>query len=329
MTGAENLRAVLDGGKAEYTPCYYGNVSVMTSSAIHNKPQMGSKGGKDWWGVEWVLDDVNQSFSPAVGIEPVLKDVINWKNELVFPQIDDIDWAAAYERDSARFDRNKVTVFIANNGLFERMHFLMGFENAVMAVMEEPEACAELVDALADFYVRLIEKIGEYYKPEYLTFMDDYTYKDGLLVTYDAFDEIFAPALKKIVTAVETNGMKHIEHCCGKSELLQDRFYDLGIRRLDPCQPINDLTAMRAKHPDMVLLGGLDVQSIIDVPGAKEAEIRQEVRRCLDTYGAEGQGYVVYGALVSLHDPNAYRPGGKIYAIMDEARKYSNEKSAG
>ena len=92
MNGAENLRAVLDGGKAEYTPCYFGNVSVMTSSAIHNKPQTGSKGGKDWWGVEWVLDDVNQSFSPAVGVEPVLKDVVNWKNELVFPQIDDIDW---------------------------------------------------------------------------------------------------------------------------------------------------------------------------------------------------------------------------------------------
>lgn len=323
MNSVDNFRAALEGKPTDFTPCYFGNASVIVSSAIRNKPAMGSNGGKDWWGVEWSLDKELGSFSPAVGVENVLQDITNWRNEVTFPDISDIDWEAAYDRDKARIDRNKVVIYIANNGLFERLHFLMGFENAIYAIMEDPEAVAEFVSELADFYIQLIEKIGKYYKPEYFNFMDDYTYKDGLLVTYDAFDEIFAPALKRIVKAVEDNGMKYIEHCCGKSELMLDRFYDCGIRRLDPCQPVNNLNVMMEKYPDMVFLGGLDVQNLVDVPGVTEEAIRKEVRRCIDTYGKAKGNYIIYGALVSLHDPAAYEPGGKIWMIMDEANKYT------
>ena len=325
MNSVEVMRAALDGEAVEYTPCFFGNMSITVSSAIQNKPAMGSNGGKDWWGVEWALDPEIKSFSPLVGAEPVLKDITNWKEELTFPDISNIDWAAAYERDKVRIDRSKNVVFIANNGLFERLHFLMGFEDAIMAIMEEPEAVAEFITALTDFDIQLIEKIGEYYKPDYFNFMDDYTYKSGLFVPYDAFDEIFAPNLTRIVQAVEASEMKYIQHCCGKSELLLDRFYDCGIRRLDPCQPLNDINAMKAKYPDMVFLGGLDVQGIIDVPGITEEEIRKEVRHCIETYGKEKKNYIVYGALVTLHDPKSFQPGGRIWTIMDETRKCAEE----
>lgn len=79
-----------------------------------------------------------------------------------------------------------------------------------------------------------MKKIGKYYKPDYLYFPDDYTHKDGSFMSPAAFDQIFAPAPKKIVDAAESNGIKYIQHCCGKEEILIDNFYRLGIRRMDP-----------------------------------------------------------------------------------------------
>ena len=55
-------------------------------------------------------------------------------------------------------------------------------------------------------------------------------------------------------------------------EYFLDRFYELGIRRIDPCQPVNDINAMKAKYPDMCFLGGLDIQGVIDMPGKTEEE---------------------------------------------------------
>ena len=66
MNSVDNFRAALEGKPTDFTPCYFGNASVIVSSAIRNKPAMGSNGGKDWWGVEWSLDKELGSFSPAV-----------------------------------------------------------------------------------------------------------------------------------------------------------------------------------------------------------------------------------------------------------------------
>ena len=100
-----------------------------------------------------------------------------------------------------------------------------------------------------------------------------------------------------------------------------DCFHEAGVRRLEPCQPINDICAMKAQYPDMSFMGGLDLQGVIDNPEATEEDLRKEVRRCVDAY-SEGGRYVVFGVTLSMHDPSAYAPGKKMAILMEEALQY-------
>lgn len=322
MTEKENLMIALDGGKPEHIPCFWAGGQLTFSSAIRNVPPFGQKEGYDWWGIHWTsTEDTFGMFTPTVGKPRILTDITKWKEQVKFPEIDSIDWEAVAKEDLKAVDPTKLTNFYGLvNGVFERVHFLMGFENAMYAMLEEPEAVAELANAIADFYVKVIEKVGKYYKPDYFTLLDDYAHKDGGLISPAMFEEIFAPALKKIVDAVEANGMKYIQHCCGQEQLFQDALYKIGVRRMEPCQPCNDVLAMKAKHPDMAFMGGLDLQGVVDLPDVTEEQLRAEVRRCISEYGSM-ESYAVYGCSISMYDPDAFGPKGKISIIMDEVMK--------
>lgn len=326
MTEKENLRIALDGGKPDHLPNMLVGGQIMTSSVIRNYAPLGSpEGGYDWWGVHWTsCAESGWMPTPTVGRPPVISDITKWREEVKFPDLSEIDWEAAAAKDCAHLDPNKLTNFFGlGNGIYERVHFLLGFEETMYALMEEPEEVAALADAIADFFVELIEKVGKYYKPDYMTFLDDYTHKDGSFLSPKQFDEMFAGPLKKVVDATAANGMKYIQHCCGQEHILIDNFYRIGIRRVDPWQPCNDVEKM-AKYPDMVFIGGCDTQFVVDVPGVSEEALRQEVRRCVDTYGPYGN-YVFWPTSLSMYDFSAYAPGGKIWVMMDEFEKYTKK----
>ena len=69
--------------------------------------------------------------------------------------------------------------------------------------------------------------------------------QNGSLKPGDALDVYKRQVLKKIRDTAEESGMKFILHCCGRSETMLECFHQVGIRRLEPCQPINDICAMK------------------------------------------------------------------------------------
>ncbi|MBI4856228.1 MAG: hypothetical protein HY818_05785 [Acetobacterium woodii] len=323
MTQKENVQVALDAGIPEHTTVFWTGGQLMISSVLGNMPILGMKEGYDWWGVHWTAcKEAGGAFAPTVGRPPIISDIESWREQVKFPDISGIDWEAAAARDTAHLDPDKVTNFYGlANGIFERIHFLMGFEETMIALATEPEEVVVLADAITDVYVQIIEKIGQYYKPDYFTMLDDYCHQHGSFMSPTTFDQVFAPALKRIRDAAESNGMKFILHCCGREEVLLDNFYNAGVRRIEPCQPMNDLCAMKERHPDMAFMGGLDLQKVIDNPDATEEDLRKEVRRCIDTY-ADGGRYVVFGVTLAMHDPSAYAPGQKMHILIDEAMKY-------
>ena len=323
MTERELVQVALDGGIPEHTTLFWTGGQMMVSSAIGNMPIPGTPGGYDWWGVHWTsCPEAGGAFAPTAGRAPVISDIENWKEQLTIPDISGIDWEAAAVRDTSYLDPNKLTNFFGlANGIFERVHFLMGFEETLVALITNPEEIAELANTIADFYCQIIEKVGKYYQPDYLTLLDDYCQQTGPFMSQDTFRQCFAPALKKIRDTTEKNGMKFILHCCGKYGPLLECFHEIGIRRIEPCQPINDIMEMKKKYTDMAFMGGLDLQKVIDNPEATEEDWRCEVRRCVDEY-SDGGRYVVYGVTLDMHNPEAYAPGKKMNVLIDEALKY-------
>lgn len=49
----------------------------------------------------------------------------------------------------------------------------MGFEEALMSIALEPEATADLLNAIVDYKIKVIEKAHEFYHPDLFTNYDD------------------------------------------------------------------------------------------------------------------------------------------------------------
>lgn len=316
----------LQGGTPTSVPCFFKDFELMFVSPMGERPPLGVSEGYDAWGVHLTASDAaGGAFTPTPTVPPVLTDITRWKEQVKFPDYNGVDWDAAYQADEAAFhwDReNKVQDMFCANGLFERLHFLMGFEDAVCALYEEPEAVAELVAAIADTKLCLIRHCLKRYQPDVFTFLDDYAHQSGLFLSLDMFREFFKPHLKRLVDTVHAEGVLFKIHCCGKMQDLTRDYMELGIDAIDPVMPMNDIQAMREIFGHKVgIMGGLDMQNVIDNPSATEEDVRAEVRRCIDSY-APGGGYIIYGASVNMRSKEAWGPHGCLGSLVDECSKY-------
>lgn len=335
MTKRENALEALHGNKPESVPCYFDAVQIVPCSLAMEAPPLGKGPGYDGFGVHQTpTESAGGMFTPTAGMEILsLDDIDDWEDIIKFPDYDkysDVDWKEAAAADAAAMGLQPdayVQDMLSPKGIFERLHLLMGFEDALCAIMMEPETVYDIVGAIADHKIKFIERAAKYYKIDYFTMMDDYSHKDGLFFSVDTFRKIFKPHLKRVVDAVHAHGMIYKQHCCGKMESLLDDFLELGITAFDPVQPLNDIPKMKEKTLGRAgICGGLDVQNVVDCMnmGATEEDIRQEVRRCIDSY-APGGGYMIYGASLNVHRKEARMPGGNLYFVIDECRKYGKD----
>ena len=325
LTKKENALLALRGEKTEYVPCFFDSCQII-APRTHLEMPPGRQAGYDGYGVHQTpTESSGGMFTPTPEITPVLEDVTQWRSVVQFPDYSSVDFATLSQQEKERFrldPEHYVQDLFCANGIFERLHFLMGFENALCALYEEPEAVYDLVGAIADKKIEFIRLADQYYHPDYFTYLDDYAHMNGLFMSPDIFRRIFKPHIARIVEACNETDMVYKQHCCGKMERLFDDFLDLGITAFDPVQPVNDIPAMKKRAGGKAgIMGGLDVQNVVDRPGVTDREIEAEVRRCVEEYGPGG-GYMVYGASVHMYNPEERRPGGKIAVVCEACEKY-------
>ena len=322
----EKILSVLHGHDEQFVPCFFQDFQLMFVDKMGERPPMGVKEGFDAWGVhQTATENTGGAFTPTPIYPFVLEDVTEWEDVVQFPDYDSVDWKAEAQKleDSGTLDReNKVQDIFCANGLFERMHFLMGVENTCISLLTEPEACEALIEKIADTKIKLIHGALPYYKPDVYTFLDDYAHAQGLFISKDLFRSMFKPHLKRIVDAVHEEGVLCKLHCCGKMQELAEDYMEIGVDAMDPMQPMNDIVSIQKLFDHKIgIMGGLDVTGVIDNPSASEEQIRSEVRRCMDTYGPGG-GYIMYCASTQLRTPGAFDPDGIFGILLDEYRKH-------
>ncbi len=297
MTKREQLLQVYQHKNIGYVPCFFTDFDFSKPAEINERPE---QGGLDWFGVEW-------EFVPAV-LAPMVKpgtqrltDITKWREELVFPDLDAIDWAAAAAAETAKWDReNKISFMMLINGVFERTHALMGFEDAMCAMYEEPEEYQALVDAITEYKLKVIDIIGTYYKPDVLCFHDDYGTNDNLMMSAEMWRHFFKEPLRKIIERAHSHGIIYEHHSCGYIAPIFDDLVELGIDAIDPLQIKNPVRELKDKYQDRVtFVGGFDNQNVFDRVGVTEEEIRAEVVRAYSEL-APGGSFVAFPLTVTF-----------------------------
>jgi len=319
---------VLKGNKIEVIPCYYDSCQTVRALSSKEAPPMGTKVGIDGWGCsQSSCEEAAGMFTATVGAPVVIDDITLWKEQTVFPSWNEDEVATLAEKEKALFKYDKenyVLDMYAGKGMFERFHFLRGFEDALCDLITEPDAVADLAGAIADKKIEYLRIAAKYYDLDYYTYMDDYGHQNGQFMSLDTFRKVFKPHYQRIIDATHELGIKFKTHCCGKMEPFLEDFLEMGIDAIDPVQPVNDISAMLKKTAGKIgICGGLDVQHVIDNENISEEDIRREVRRCVDEYGKDG-GYLIYGASMFMYEPDRLNCGKPLQIVCDEAEKYSS-----
>jgi hypothetical protein len=176
LSPRENLLRAYNHEKTEYVPFILTDTAMFGFGAgsgpwLEKGPP---GGGIDGFGVKWVTPMSGGGAPIPAPNEFILDDITKWKEKITLPDVNAYNWEKDAAQDLAACDRSRVVVdYGCGNGVFERLGALMGFENACIAMAEEPEAVNDLFTAITDYKIAFAEKAAQYYKPDCFTNYDD------------------------------------------------------------------------------------------------------------------------------------------------------------
>ena len=281
MTQRENFYEMLNGGTPEFAPMSL----VMADTGVlgTNNADQPWEGGFDPFGIEWV--------ATKEGVIPntrkiLFDDIADWEKYVHFPDNDSLGIEQVAAIETANFNRkDKIQIILSVCGLFERMAALMGFENALISIAEDPESCREFLDAFSDYKIKTINKMIDCYQPDLLIFFDDIATARSLFMSKETWQSVFKPYLKKIVDAVTARGVIYGQHTCGRCEEILDDYVELGIRYWHSAQIVNDLPSIMERFGNKLLVdGGWDSSGPPSYVNASIEEVIEETKRCLREY---------------------------------------------
>jgi len=285
MNQRENFFAMLNGQKPDYSPVFFQVYkSGMRIGHVVDHPLI--SGGVDCFGVKWVGTEGTMP-------EPnnfMFEDISEWKNYVKFPDLDAMDLASMAALDLEGFDPNtQVFNAMSHCGVFERLAAFMGFENALMAMAEDPESCMEFFEAIADFKIKLHNKMIDLYHPDVITYFDDIATVRGTFMSPEMYREQIKPFEKKIAQACIDRGVIFCYHVCGYVEEVINDIVDLGTRIWHSAQSCNDLVKIQKKYGHRLLIeGGWDSQGPASRNDATKEQWIEEAIRCAETYAPYG-----------------------------------------
>ena len=260
-------------------------------------------GKYDEWGCLWESDDASGSDMGQVKNTPIAE----WEDmeNYVFPDPKAEGRFEGLEEALAAAEEKGLYVQLNSpHCLFERMHFLRGFEDTLMDCLIDPEEIENLAEKLADFQIGIIEEAYRLGKGRIHCYdtTDDWGSQTNMLVSPKVFREIFKPQYKRIFDKAHECGMDIRFHIDGKVNDIIPDLIELGVDIINIHQPrllgIDEISEIaRGKVCFEV---AVDVQTTM--PTGDKNLIEAEAKELVEKWGTEKGGIigVEYGYLNAI-----------------------------
>ena len=278
-------------------------------------------GGFDMWGVEHVATEETGGASLPVPNKFMIKDITKWRDVVKAPDLSNIDWEAMAKKDLANINREESALVTGSHvGYFQQLMAFMGFSEGLCVFYEEPDEVHALYEYMSDFFLEVVKKTIEYYKPDIIDITDDTATALNPFISNDMYREFVKPYHAKQMQPAVDAGLPIMMHNCGRCEDSIDDWMDFGVTSWNPAQLMNDLDGIKKKYGrKMGLCGCWDSAGPVNWPTATEDMVRQAVRDTIDRFAPDG-GFCFWGS--------TYGPVGDISTenrkrwMTDEYEKY-------
>jgi uroporphyrinogen-III decarboxylase len=292
LTKKENFLETLkpDGKPDSFVNQYQPFVPIMNEPLGRYTRGMRIRGttSKDRWGTTLVFPENQFACMPHITAEDkVCPDVTKWREYVKVPDLEAncTDWADALKSVAAVNRDQQLVMGFMGTGIFEQAHFLMGFEDTLVNLLIEPEATAELIQAIADYRYIYAKLLVDNLKPDIILSHDDWGTKTRMFFSPEVWRKMFKPHYARMYGMMRDNGVLVMHHADSFLEpAITEEMADIGVNVWQGVLPQNDIKKMGVLLKGrMALMGGIDA-AIVDRENATPEEIRSEVRRACGEY---------------------------------------------
>lgn len=298
ITPKENYLQLLKTGMPEYIPSGFFDPYMEAVIEELIAPVMAPDGPiKTVYGVEYVgSKDINYGAMPRPGVI-LFDDVRKWRDHIKNPDLSDRYWEGYYKKQTDKFDRVNKAVACHGGDYFLTLVSFMGFENALLAMYEEPDEVMELFDYVSQHYLEVMRRQIQYVKPDIYTIMDDDSAYRAPFFSPEIYRKLVKPFHKRHADLAQENGIFLDRHDCGRCECFIEDWLELGIRSWNPAQVSNDLVAIKKKYTGRLVLNGCwDNQGPLGSPHVDEEYLREELYKYVNTFAPGGT--FVFSAMI-------------------------------
>ncbi len=293
LTKRQNLLETIHGGNPDRFVNQFEYLSMIfatPSSGKRLRPLRGGEPVQDDWGVTHQFPAHVPGPFPLLDDEhKLVKDITKWREIVKAPNLDYSaeQWKEVKEKFVDPIDRNEVfvTAMVAP-GMFERSHYLMGMEDAMIAMYTEPEEYKALLNYIADWEVAYAERVCHYLKPDAMLHHDDWGSQISSFMSPEMFEEFMVPVYKRVYGAWREGGVELIvHHADSYCANLVPHMIDIGIDIWQGCLSTNNVPELVKKYGGQISFMGDLNNGVLDIPDWTPELIEREVRRACETNG--------------------------------------------
>lgn len=226
-------------------------------------------------------------------LDHTVKDPESWRQakERMAPDRDRVDWARL-ARSYPQWREQGAWIGAEFWFGFDVLHSgVAGTERVLVAMIEQPEWIAEMINHMLDIDLALFQMVwDEGYEFDMISWPDDMGYKGHQFFSPAMYRELVKPAHKKAADWAHAKGLKVHLHSCGYVEPFIPDLIDVGIDVLNPLEVKAgmDPVTLKAKYGDCLCFhGGLNAV-LLDKPD----QLWEEMRRVIPALKTGG-GYWV------------------------------------
>lgn len=170
---------------------------------------------------------------------------------------------------------------------------IMGTENVLTKLAEEPKRMAKFIERLGDFLVGIVQgqAAAAQGKLSGIYIWGDIAYDHGMFFSPQYWRDVYKPQLKRLCDAAHEAGLKTIYHGCGDASAVFEEMIEAGVDAYNPLEAKAGLDVVDLKRrfgQRWAFNGNIDVRVLA-------TNDRQNVRREILTKlnAARGGGYIL------------------------------------
>ena len=287
LTGIENLKETM---KRDGHPDRFVNQYEFLHLLLPDMYYMGGlnqPGGEshDAYGVLWRFQKGQMGQFPVHDEQhKVIKDICEW--DKILTQIPQAPTAPEYwgmlngfASQAVPGEQYVAACFV--QGVFERLHALMGMEDAMIAMYEEPEKVHELIDFITEAELDFAKNIMDHVPSVNAIFHhDDWGSGTNSFLSPAMFDEFITPAYKKIYGYWRERGVELVvHHSDSYAANLVPAMIEMGVDIWQGAVPENDIPKLVEQYAGQITFMGEIRTLAIDIPNVTHEQIAAEVER--------------------------------------------------